>query len=101
MLFRSGRLTLDVGCSEGRLARDLKALGHNVHAFDACERRGLTMTFADPHRPLQDYAEALERAGFVIERIREFGDEEEPPERESQLRWRRLPLFLHVRAVKS
>ena len=65
------------------------------------ERGGLTMTFVDLHRPLQDYAGALEEAGFLIERIREIGDEEEPPERESQLHWRRLPLFLHVRAVKS
>jgi SAM-dependent methyltransferase len=198
-----GRLTLDVGCGEGRLARDLKERGHNVRAFDAspalveaareaepllevtqadagalpvedgasdlvvsfmvlmnlddlegvvheaarvldpgghfcvaithpintagkfetrepdspfvitesyfeahrndlrAERDGLTMTFVDLHRPLQDYAEALERAGFAIQRIREIGDEEEPPQRESQLRWRRVPLFLHLRAVKS
>ena len=65
------------------------------------ERDGLTMTFVDLHRPLQDYAEALGGANFVIERIREIGDEEEPPQRESQLRWRRVPLFLHLRAVKS
>jgi SAM-dependent methyltransferase len=192
-----GRLTLDVGCGEGRLARDLKELGHNVRAFDAApalveaaraadpsldvisadaaalpvddgatdlvvsfmvlmnvddlegvvlepggrfciaithplntagefattepdsdfviresyfephrkdlraKRGGLTMTFLDLHRPLQDYVDALEEAGFLIERIREVGDLEDPPQRESQLRWRRLPLFLHVRAVKS
>ena len=198
-----GRLTLDVGCGEGRLARDLKERGHNVRAFDAApalveaarradrslevmqadaaglpledgasdlvvsfmvlmnvddlagvaseagrvlepggrfciaithpintagefetsepesafviresyfephrtdleaERGGLTMTFVDLHRPLQDYADALEEAGFLIERIREVGDEEEPSQRESQLRWRRLPLFLHLRAVKD
>lgn len=30
-----GRLTLDLGCGEGRLARDLKALGHRVVAVDA------------------------------------------------------------------
>jgi SAM-dependent methyltransferase len=29
-----GRLTVDVGCGEGRLARDLKALGHNVVGID-------------------------------------------------------------------
>lgn len=30
-----GRLTLDIGCGEGRLARDLKARGHHVVALDA------------------------------------------------------------------
>ena len=29
-----GRRTLDLGCGEGRLARDLKALGHDVAAVD-------------------------------------------------------------------
>ena len=198
-----GRLTLDVGCGEGRVARDLKGVGHNVRAFDAspalveaaraaessldaivadaaalpvedgasdlvvsfmvlmnvdnldgvvheaarvlepggrfcmaithpistagefegrepespfviresyfephrkvvpAERGELTMTFFDLHRPLQDYADALERAGLVIERIREIGDDEEPPQRESQLPWRRVPLILHVRDAKS
>jgi SAM-dependent methyltransferase len=203
LLPQPGRLTLDVGCGEGRLARDLEERGHNVRAFDAspalveaarsadpsldvaqadaaalplengasdlvvsfmvlmnvddlgsvvseaarvlepggrfciaithpintagafkarkpdspfviresyfephrndlrAERGGLTMTFVDLHRPLQAYGEALEQSGFLIERIREIGDEEEPPQRESQLRWRRVPLFLHVRAVRS
>jgi SAM-dependent methyltransferase len=198
-----GRLTLDVGCGEGRLARDLAALGHNVRAFDAspalveaaraagpsldvsvadaaalpvedeaadlvvsfmvlmnvddldavvaeaarvlepggllcaaithpintagefesddaasdfvirrsyfepharelpADRDGLTMSFLDAHRPLQDYAAALERAAFLVERIREVTDDQDPPERESQLRWRRVPLFLDFRAVKA
>lgn len=30
-----GRATLDVGCGEGRLARDLATLGHNVTGIDA------------------------------------------------------------------
>jgi SAM-dependent methyltransferase len=31
---RPGRLTVDVGCGEGRVSRDLKALGHRVLAID-------------------------------------------------------------------
>ncbi len=30
-----GRLTLDIGCGEGRLSRDLKALGHTVVGIDS------------------------------------------------------------------
>src|SRR5919197_1680858 len=30
-----GRLTVDVGCGEGRVARDLKALGHRVVGIDS------------------------------------------------------------------
>jgi len=32
-----GRLTLDVGCGEGRVARDLRARGHRVIAVDSSE----------------------------------------------------------------
>jgi SAM-dependent methyltransferase len=32
---RAGRLTLDVGCGEGRVARDLTELGHRVVGVDA------------------------------------------------------------------
>jgi SAM-dependent methyltransferase len=31
---RPGRLTVDVGCGEGRVSRDLRALGHRVLAVD-------------------------------------------------------------------
>jgi SAM-dependent methyltransferase len=64
------------------------------------DRAGLKMTFLDAHRSLQDYSVALEAASLLIERIREIGDNEDPPQREPQLRWRRVPLFLHVRAAK-
>jgi SAM-dependent methyltransferase len=196
-----GRLTVDVGCGEGRLARDLKALGHTVLAVDrsptmvrhareadpgldvreadavalpvaddqadlvvafmslmntddldgavreaaralgpggryclaithpintagafesegadarfviegsyfnrqaeeiAVERDGLEMTFLDAHRPLEDYSRALEHAGFLVERVREVEDTTEEPAHQSILRWRRIPLFLHIRAV--
>src|SRR5205809_3093463 len=32
-----GRLTLDIGCGEGRLTRDLTALGHRTIGIDASE----------------------------------------------------------------
>src|SRR6266550_578153 len=32
-----GRRTLDLGCGEGRLSRDLKGLGHNVVGVDAAQ----------------------------------------------------------------
>jgi SAM-dependent methyltransferase len=61
---------------------------------DTCERDGFTMTFHTEHRPLQDYTNALADAGFVIERIHEVG---EPNHAD---KWHRIPLFLHVRAVR-
>jgi SAM-dependent methyltransferase len=61
---------------------------------DTCERGGYTMTFHSEHRPLQVYADALADGGFLIERIREVGDPD-PADR-----WSRIPLFLHIRAVR-
>jgi SAM-dependent methyltransferase len=198
-----GRLTLDVGCGEGRVARDLKARGHRVIAVDASptmvryaseaepsidvlvadaarlpfadlsadlvisfmslqdtddmqgavreasrvlapdgaycvaivhplnsagafaspdgdapfvisgdylaphpvtdrvERDGLSLTFHQRHRPMREYAFALEESGFVIEALRESTvDEGSVRERANRERWRRVPLFLDLRARK-
>jgi SAM-dependent methyltransferase len=61
------------------------------------ERDGLRMTFRGWCYPLEDYAKALEEAGLVIEAIREPAPTTTRPE---YGRWRRLPMFLHVRAMK-
>ena len=61
---------------------------------DTCEKDGHVMTFHSEHRPLHDYTDALADAGFAIERLREVG---EPG---ADNKWHRIPLFLHLRAVR-
>jgi SAM-dependent methyltransferase len=63
---------------------------------DVVERDTLRMTFASRHRPLQSYVGSLESAGLLVERAVEIADTTDPPGD----RWQRLPLFLHLRAVK-
>jgi ubiquinone/menaquinone biosynthesis C-methylase UbiE len=64
--------------------------------FEGVEARdGLTMTFRGWSYALEDYSRALERAGFVVELIREPVPEPLAP---SLLRWCSVPLFLHIRA---
>jgi SAM-dependent methyltransferase len=43
-----GRLTLEVGCGEGRVARDLARLGHTVAAVDASPSLVASAASADP-----------------------------------------------------
>ncbi|MEX2210404.1 MAG: class I SAM-dependent methyltransferase [Gaiellaceae bacterium] len=47
-----GRRTLDLGCGEGRLTRDLKALGHEVVGVDAAEELVAAAREADPQLQL-------------------------------------------------
>jgi SAM-dependent methyltransferase len=85
-----GRRTLEVGCGEGRVARDLADRGHRVVAVDASPT--LVGHAADA---------ALEAAGLVIERLREpAASPAAVAHRPSYQRWQRLPAFLHLRAVK-
>jgi SAM-dependent methyltransferase len=44
-----GRQTIDIGCGEGRLTRDLKRLGHNVVGIDASPSLVAAARQADPH----------------------------------------------------
>lgn len=66
---------------------------------DVIERDGLSMTFESWRRPLSAYTCALERAGFVIEALREPAPNEAAIAAEPALaKWREQPIFLHARA---
>jgi ubiquinone/menaquinone biosynthesis C-methylase UbiE len=67
------------------------------------ERNGLVMTFRGWRYPLEAYFQSLEQAGFVIERLREPAMPDQALARfgPSSSRWRRLPLFLQMRAKRA
>jgi SAM-dependent methyltransferase len=67
---------------------------------DNVARDGLEMTFVSAHRPLQAYTDAINDAGMLIERLREPAAPEHAITRPLSRRWQRLPLFLHLRAVR-
>lgn len=84
------------GDSDARFIIDGTYLGERRWLAIEIERDGSHMNFAGWAYPLEGYFGALERAGFVIEAVREpylneAGDDK---------RWRRIPLFLMWRAVK-
>ena len=60
----------------------------------------LSIRFVSAHRPIQAHTEALANAGLLIERLREPAVPDHVVREPPSLRWQRLPLFLHVRAVK-
>jgi SAM-dependent methyltransferase len=60
---------------------------------DVVERDGFRILFAAVHRPLEAYSRALEAAGLLVEAVRE-------PPHPTHPNWSRVPLFLHLRAVK-
>jgi ubiquinone/menaquinone biosynthesis C-methylase UbiE len=45
---RPGRLTVDIGCGEGRVTRELEKLGHTVRGFDTSPTLVRTARAADP-----------------------------------------------------
>ncbi len=63
------------------------------HYTDTLVRDGLAMTFESVHWTLQDYFDALQSAGFVVEALREIPG--------TSGRWVRYPLFLHLVAAKA
>lgn len=63
------------------------------------ERDGIQMTYHGWCYPLEAYFQAFEKAGLLVDKLREPAVPstlEDPAEE----RWRRLPNFLHLRAVK-
>ena len=64
------------------------------------ERDGLAMRFVSKHRPLQTYTDALASNGLSIGLLREVALPESGFHGEHSPRWQRIPLFLHVRALK-
>ena len=60
---------------------------------DVLERDGFRIHFVAMHRPLEAYVLMLAAAGFLVEALRE-------PRHPTNPRWARVPLFLHVRAVR-
>ncbi|HET7171050.1 MAG TPA: class I SAM-dependent methyltransferase [Gaiellales bacterium] len=89
----------DGGAGDSPFVIDASYLERSYHA-DEIARDGLGITFVSEHRPLESYTEALTDAGLLIERLREPPMPEEAVASARNRRWARLPLFLHVRAVK-
>jgi SAM-dependent methyltransferase len=74
-------------------------LRHSYYA-DNFVRDGHELTFVSIHRPLSAYTDALTESGLLIERLREHGRPDHAVSKLRHRRWQRLPLFLHLRAVK-
>jgi SAM-dependent methyltransferase len=71
-------------------------------AADSVETNGLTMTFESIDRPLEYYTRALERAGFVIEALREPRPDEAAVRAEPRLASAlHRPFFLHLLCRRS
>lgn len=70
----------------------------SAHRSDTIERDGLAMTFTNRHRPLEAYFAALEAAGFLVEALREPTLPDHGMISHASPRWKRIPLFLHLRA---
>ena len=67
---------------------------------DNLVRDGLEMTFVSAHRPLHAYTAAMNDVGLVIDYLAEPALPEHAIARLRSRRWQRLPLFLHMRAIR-
>ena len=67
---------------------------------DVLERDGHKLTFVSEHRPIEAYTDALFEAGFVVDRLRESTLPHSAAQTDRAGRWLRVPLFLHLRAVR-
>lgn len=85
--------------ADGRFIIDGSYLERGIY-IDELDRDGLTIELVGAHRPLQDYVAACADAGLVVERLREPGVPDEALRSSRDRRWQRLPLFLHIRAVR-
>ena len=91
-----GRLTADDGAEPRLTVRDGYFESHRVE--ERVDVGDQTMTFRGWTYSLEHYARALEGAGFRIEIMREPIPASGAVKYEQ---WRRVPLFLNFRAVKS
>ena len=65
------------------------------------DRGGVRLTFHSEHRPLEAYMRAVEAGGLLTEAIREVRAPDHVVARDPRARrWQRIPLFLHLRAIK-
>jgi SAM-dependent methyltransferase len=71
-----------------------------VYTDELSPRDGLTMRFVSRHAPIERYIDELAVNGLLVERLREPKLPEQGVVGRHSPRWRRIPLFLHVRAVK-
>ena len=85
--------------ADARFAISGSYLGES-YFVDEIERDGQTLRLESLHRPIHAYADALTDAGLLIEHLREVGLPDHADTKPHSPRWRRIPLFLHVRAVK-
>ena len=72
-----------------------------THLMDTkVETRGVHMHFRGWRRPLSAYFEAMRQSGLVVSEVAEPGPDPDHPFTKNATRWRSLPLFFWLMAVK-